>query len=391
LQSYDLTSAGRVSIIIPIHNRSRMLGHLLAATAAQTYHDIEILVVDDGSDDLSEQVFEGYRRQVGGRHPVRYLRKNKGGASSARNTGIASSSGDYLFFLDSDDLIFPNSIEILVSALRGSDEKYCVGRIIDVDFSLEQFICESHIDDPGNVLRSAEWCTHAALYRREAVPPAAAFNERLFVGEDTIFQIQMRLEHGVGARCPSLLGVRRRHAYGHLSLDRISPDDRGYFMIAASELLARHALFREEAPAVRLASTAVFLSILARIRHHRTAATDAAFRSLVLTLQHDSKVARAILAWQSARGANWRLVIALGIIRIAREVRSATHRLRVGAKRADHITVATLLRDLTSVIEHPRHTDTCLRDPVLDRSFASPIPQRRDDIACRVRSKLDAG
>ena len=96
-----------ISVIIPVHNRAKLILRALASVRAQTYAEFEILVVDDGSTDgLSEtlgQLDEPRLRVL--RHTLRQ------GAASARNTGIRASTGEYLAFLDSDDEWMPNKLE----------------------------------------------------------------------------------------------------------------------------------------------------------------------------------------------------------------------------------------------------------------------------------------
>ncbi|MDT9598264.1 glycosyltransferase family A protein [Sphingosinicella rhizophila] len=316
-------AAGKVSIIVPIHNRREMLEHLLVSVGAQTYPDIELILVDDGSDDLDAARFEALRARFGSDRPTRYVRKANGGAASARNCGVAESRGAYLHFLDSDDLIFPDAIARLVARLTGSPAAYAIGRIVDVDYTLRQVIGEFHQDDPGNILRSAEWCTHAALYRREAWLALGGLDESLRVGEDTIFQIQVKLNYGDGAACPDIIGVRRHHNRGHLSLDRIPLDEQAKFLVAAAQLITRHEAFRRESLGVRMTSMALFLTKLARIRHRRSTEVDRAFAGITATLLHDSPLMRDAVTWLSAPGANLRLVAALGLIETAKQMRKA--------------------------------------------------------------------
>jgi glycosyltransferase involved in cell wall biosynthesis len=110
-----LPSKGRpkVSIIIPTYNDSDVLPQAINSALAQSYENIEIIIVDDASDqDVSEftsRKYQGEERIKVLRHPQN---KMLGGA---RNSGIDFASGDYIFFLDSDDSIFPDSIERLLS------------------------------------------------------------------------------------------------------------------------------------------------------------------------------------------------------------------------------------------------------------------------------------
>jgi glycosyltransferase involved in cell wall biosynthesis len=85
-----------ISVIIPVYNRERYLAEAIESVLAQTYPAIELIVVDDGSTDLSAEVARGY--------PIIYHFQPNGGISAARNAGIALATGKFLAFLDSDDI-----------------------------------------------------------------------------------------------------------------------------------------------------------------------------------------------------------------------------------------------------------------------------------------------
>jgi len=88
-----------VSVIIPTYNRAHTIGRAIKSVLNQTYQDFEIIVVDDGSTDNTEEVVKSFRDKR-----IRYIqhKKNKG-AAAARNTGIKSAKGKYIAFQDSDD------------------------------------------------------------------------------------------------------------------------------------------------------------------------------------------------------------------------------------------------------------------------------------------------
>ena len=87
-----------VSVIIPTYNRARMIGEAIESVLSQAYNDLELIVVDDGSSDETRKVVSNYFPQVN------YLYQEHQGVSAARNCGIKHSRGEYLSFLDSDDL-----------------------------------------------------------------------------------------------------------------------------------------------------------------------------------------------------------------------------------------------------------------------------------------------
>lgn len=100
-----------VSIIIPVYNVENYLDKCVDSVILQTYKNIEIILVDDGSKDHSGAICDHWKEKD---KRIKVIHKTNGGLSSARNAGIEISSGDYLFFLDSDDYISVHTIEILL-------------------------------------------------------------------------------------------------------------------------------------------------------------------------------------------------------------------------------------------------------------------------------------
>jgi glycosyltransferase involved in cell wall biosynthesis len=103
------------SVVIPAYNRGPALAETLRSALDQTFADFEILVVDDGSTDDTAAVAESFAPAV------RVLRKANGGVGSARNLGIAEAKGEYIAFLDADDLWFPWTLATYARAIAEHD------------------------------------------------------------------------------------------------------------------------------------------------------------------------------------------------------------------------------------------------------------------------------
>ena len=103
-----------VSVIIPVYNTESYIGVCLESLVKQTYTNFEVLMIDDGSTDNSGRICQEYTESDSRFH---YYRKENGGVSSARNLGIEYSRGDYLTFVDSDDWVKEDYLEVLYSAL----------------------------------------------------------------------------------------------------------------------------------------------------------------------------------------------------------------------------------------------------------------------------------
>ena len=94
-----------VSVIIPCYNHAHFLSTAIKSVLNQSYTNIEVIVVDDGSTDNTKQVTTNFST-------VRYIYQNNAGLSASRNKGILESKGEYLLFLDADDWLYPNAIAI---------------------------------------------------------------------------------------------------------------------------------------------------------------------------------------------------------------------------------------------------------------------------------------
>ena len=104
-----------ISIVIPCYNQSHFLGEAIKSLLNQTYGNIEIIVVDDGSSDRTREVALGFSE-------VRYIRQKNQGLSGARNTGIGEGRGRYMIFLDADDRLLPSAIESGLNCFRKHED-----------------------------------------------------------------------------------------------------------------------------------------------------------------------------------------------------------------------------------------------------------------------------
>lgn len=95
----------KISVIIPVYNRENFIGEAIDSVMNQTYKNFELIVVDDGSFDNTKIEIEKYNSKL------KYIYQNNQGPSAARNTGIKASQGEWLSFLDSDDLWLPDKLE----------------------------------------------------------------------------------------------------------------------------------------------------------------------------------------------------------------------------------------------------------------------------------------
>ena len=173
---------GLVSAIIPVYNRGAMLRAAVASVLAQTWRPVEIIIVDDGSTDDTAQVISELR----GRHPeiTQVLHQSNAGPGPARQRGLEASSGEFIQFLDSDDLLLPHKFETQVQGLAGDPEAgisygktYArVNGVRQPDPS--QLSGERHREIFPALLTGRLWETSTPLYRREALAAIGPWSAR---------------------------------------------------------------------------------------------------------------------------------------------------------------------------------------------------------------------
>lgn len=107
-----------ISVIIPVYNTEQYLEKCLLSVLQQTYTDLEIICIDDGSTDKSGKIIDDFSERD---HRIIAIHQQNAGESAARNIGIKNAKGNYIAFMDCDDWIEPNMYENLVSALESTD------------------------------------------------------------------------------------------------------------------------------------------------------------------------------------------------------------------------------------------------------------------------------
>ena len=98
-------TAGLVSIVVPTHNRARLLAETLESLTAQCFRPLEIVVVDDGSEDETPEVVHSVAEQAPDGISIEFVRQEQAGAPTARNTGAVRSAGEFIIFMDDDDVV----------------------------------------------------------------------------------------------------------------------------------------------------------------------------------------------------------------------------------------------------------------------------------------------
>jgi len=175
-----------VTVIIPTYNREAYLRASIASVLGQTFSDLELLVVDDGSTDDTP----GLVRSIDDRR-VRYLPQEHRGVSAALNAGMRSAAGRYVARLDSDDTWLPHALATLVSVLDSQPNVgvvYGKGQAMDRDGAPLPHTQGLPPRFPDDSLRSLAYddctCNVALLARRECLERAGGYDETLTANED---------------------------------------------------------------------------------------------------------------------------------------------------------------------------------------------------------------
>jgi glycosyltransferase involved in cell wall biosynthesis len=205
-------------VIVPAYNAEATLAAALRSVQAQTYCNLEIVVIDDGSTDRSAAVAASFPG-------ITLIRQPNRGIAAARNAGIAASKGEWLAPLDADDLWHPTKLARQVAAALAAPEPpgfvYCWLRYIDGEgrvsgsaprHSFEGRAIHRHLHT--NFVGAGG----QALFRRDAVEALGGYDESLERSEDLLLQYQLAARWPVALVPEYLVGYRR--AAGQLSADR---------------------------------------------------------------------------------------------------------------------------------------------------------------------------
>ena len=176
---------GRVSIVIPCFDDGEYLGEAVASALAQTHPDTEVIVVDDGSTDVSTLEALDECRQAG----VRVHRQKNSGLSAARNAGIRLANGKYILPLDSDDRISPTYAQQAAEVLDAQPEVGIVGGDIEL-FGLETGRVRPVFDGVEGMLFQNRLYT-CSMSRRDDWSEVGGYPEHVPFAEDWIYWLRI--------------------------------------------------------------------------------------------------------------------------------------------------------------------------------------------------------
>ena len=180
----------KISVIVPVYKAEEYLDECIQSVLNQTYPDIELILVDDGSPDKSGEICDRYAKDDS---RIKVFHQQNSGVCAARNKGLAISSGDYFTFLDSDDTLSKYALELLFQDLKENDADMAIGAVDSVDFpdSLQGGKPDYVWTDTQALEKAIEdnpftYSSCAKLYKREAFYDIL-FEEGRRVHEDSFY------------------------------------------------------------------------------------------------------------------------------------------------------------------------------------------------------------
>lgn len=194
-----------VSVVMPCHNGAEFVAEAMESALAQTYQPLELVVVDDASTDESWTVIEGVAARHPGRVTALRMERNRGGCH-ARNRGAEAARGDFLMFLDADDVLSPPSVAALVEAVRDRPDgiAMCDWQHLErVDGEWKGTPASLPLPEPGADLfrvwlDGSAWApTSSVLWRRDVYERTGGWDESLAREQDDDIMIRA---YALGAR-----------------------------------------------------------------------------------------------------------------------------------------------------------------------------------------------
>ena len=190
-----------ISVIIPVYKVEKYLNQCIESVVAQSYRNLEIILVDDGSPDRCPEICDMWAKKDA---RVRVIHKKNGGVSDARNVGLDESRGEYVLFVDSDDLIAPELVEELYLCCKENNVKLSMCSILDfsgekslqkqthgrVSVLSARYVCEHFFDFGASSLCAKIYhCSlikNVRLVLNRRIGEDATFNFPLFYGQKMV-------------------------------------------------------------------------------------------------------------------------------------------------------------------------------------------------------------
>lgn len=215
MEQKDMTPL--VSVIVPVYNVSPYISECLESILGQTYYNLEVVLVDDGSTDDSAEICEQYAR---GDERITLLRQTNQGQASARNKGFRASTGKWICFVDSDDALHPEAVSILLGNALKSNCPISEGAFVEVDSIPEEFddirnreYVQYKVDEEQLLKDTFNcWIVCGKLIDRSIIEKNLFTEHRVF--EDNAVILRWLLDAGIISRTNEVLYYYRNNPAG---------------------------------------------------------------------------------------------------------------------------------------------------------------------------------
>jgi glycosyltransferase involved in cell wall biosynthesis len=218
-----------ISCIIPVYNGEKYLGEAIESILRQSYRPIEIIIADDGSTDGTASIAAGYGKRV------RYLRQPNAGTAAARNLGTSAAEGEFVAFLDADDVWPSDKLDRQIERFRARPElDICIAHV--QNFWIPELIEEEKQFRDHRISKALPgYVTGTLLARRDCFNSVGHFNTAIAHADDTEWFLRASERGTAMELLPDVLLYRRLH-YTNLSRVKASNSRDQYLQILKTAL-----------------------------------------------------------------------------------------------------------------------------------------------------------
>ena len=242
------TTSSAISVIIPMYNAEKYIGECLDSLSSQTFRDFEVIIVDDCSTDNSIEVVKSYIEKFGKQLKIAKTEKNSGGCAVPRNVGFPLSCGEYVFFMDADDVFTQTALEEMYTLAKEYDadvvycEKYFMSSGIGEELKNNIHLADSKIQKPPFVdkptletndlserikklLDNNYWmAAWLKLVKRDFLIENRIDFPLTFISEDFIWNSKLLFCSKRFLRIPNICYIRRMHEDSIMGSNRTTSD-----------------------------------------------------------------------------------------------------------------------------------------------------------------------
>ncbi|WP_053991859.1 glycosyltransferase family 2 protein [Mangrovimonas sp. TPBH4] len=206
-----------VSIIIPVYNRSHLIGETFDSIIKQTYANWECVLVDDGSSDASVEVIKSYRKKDARFKLFMRPETSPKGANACRNIGLRQAQGAYVVFFDSDDLMTPDHLEVKIKTIEAANCDYVIAKTKYFNHPENNDCMEAQYCFESSEISAFNYITHKTVWLtldvciKTTLARSLQFNEQLQSGQEYNYFSKLTCKSENAIFIDNTLSLRRYH------------------------------------------------------------------------------------------------------------------------------------------------------------------------------------